>query len=143
MHIRDWSSDVCSSDLLADRLASRLGRGRVRRYRPVDTHIPEQAQLELPAVDAPPPQPWPAPAPGEPPLRPFWLFDPPQPIEVIAEVPDGPPQRFRWRRALHAVCRHEGPARNAAKWWRRHDNQGPTRDHSDRKSVVWGKNWAV
>ena len=26
------------------------------------------------------------------------LFDPPQPIEVIAEVPDGPPRRFRWRR---------------------------------------------
>src|SRR3546814_11782158 len=74
-----------ATDALADRLATRLGRGRVRRYRPVDTHIPEQAQLELPAVDAPPPQPWPAPAPGEPPLRPFWLFDPPQPIAVRSE----------------------------------------------------------
>src|SRR3546814_9026788 len=35
-----------ATDALADRLATRLGRGRVRRYRPVDTHIPEQAQLE-------------------------------------------------------------------------------------------------
>ncbi len=116
-------------DALADRLTVRLGRGRVRKYRPADTHIPEQAQLELPAVDAPPPLPWPAPQPGDPPARPFWLFDPPQPIEVIAEVPDGPPHRFRWRRSLHAVRRYEGPERIAAEWWRRRDNAGLTRDY--------------
>src|SRR3546814_4841958 len=29
-------------DARAERLATRLGRGRVRRYRPADTHIPEQ-----------------------------------------------------------------------------------------------------
>jgi protein ImuB len=118
-------------DALTDRLATRLGRTRVRRYRPADTHIPEQAQLELPAADAPPPQPlaWPVPVPGEPPLRPFYLFDPPQPIEVIAEVPDGPPHRFRWRRAVHAVRRYEGPERIAAEWWRRRDNGGLTRDY--------------
>jgi protein ImuB len=128
-------------DELADRLAPRLGRGRVRQYSPADTHIPEQAQLELPAIDAPPPQPWPAPAPGEPPLRPFWLFDPPQPIEVIAEVPDGPPHRFRWRRATHAVRRYEGPERIAAEWWRRRDNAGLTRDYyrveDDRGRRFW------
>lgn len=120
-------------DALADRLATRLGRERVRRYRPADTHIPEQAQLELPAIDAPPPCPealaWPESAPGEPPLRPFYLFDPPQPIDVIAEVPDGPPHRFRWRRAVHAVRRYEGPERIAAEWWRRRDNGGLTRDY--------------
>ena len=116
-------------DELADRLATRLGRGRVRRLRPADTHIPEQAQLELPAIDAPAPLPWQAPEPGEPPTRPFHLFDPPQPIEVIAEVPDGPPQRFRWRRAFHAIRRYEGPERIAAEWWRRRDNGGLTRDY--------------
>jgi protein ImuB len=116
-------------DALTDRLGTRLGRDRVRRYRPADTHIPEQAQLELPAADAPPPLPWPAPAPGEPVLRPFYLFDPPQPIEVIAEVPDGPPHQFRWRRAIHAVRRYEGPERIAAEWWRRRDNGGLTRDY--------------
>ena len=114
---------------LADRLTTRLGRGRVRRLRPADTHIPEQAQLELPAIDAPAPLPWPAPADGEPPTRPFHLFDPPQPIEVIAEVPDGPPHHFRWRRATHAVRRYEGPERIAAEWWRRRDNGGLTRDY--------------
>ena len=116
-------------DELADRLATRLGRGRVRRLRPADTHIPEQAQLELSAIDAPEPLPWQAPEPGEPPTRPFHLFDPPQAIEVIAEVPDGPPHQFRWRRQAHAVRRYEGPERIAAEWWRRRDNGGLTRDY--------------
>jgi protein ImuB len=58
--------------------------------------MPEQMQLALPAVaDAGPAASWPVPQAGEPPLRPLYLFDPPQPIEVIAEVPDGPPHRFR------------------------------------------------
>ena len=117
------------TDELVDRLTVRLGRRRVRRLRPADTHIPEQAQLELPAIEAPEPSPWQAAEPGEPPTRPFHLFDPPQPIEVIAEVPDGPPHQFRWRRQAHAVRRYEGPERIAAEWWRRRDNGGLTRDY--------------
>jgi len=123
------ANEGAAMDELADRLTTRLGRGRVRRLRPADTHIPEQAQLELPAIDAPVPLPWQAPEPGEPPTRPFHLFDPPQPIEVIAEVPDGPPHHFRWRRATHAIRRYEGPERIAAEWWRRRDNGGLTRDY--------------
>ncbi|KQZ65788.1 nucleotidyltransferase [Sphingopyxis sp. Root1497] len=116
-------------DELVDRMTTRLGRVRVRRLIAADTHIPEQAQLALPAIDAPSPEPWQAPEPGEPPTRPFHLFDPPQPIEVIAEVPDGPPHQFRWRRQAHAVRRYEGPERIAAEWWRRRDNAGLTRDY--------------
>ena len=103
---------------LVDRLSTRLGRNRVRRFAPRDTHIPEQQTLVLSAVDLPDPAPWPAPPPGEPPLRPIHLFDPPQRIEVIAEVPDGPPRRFRWRRTHHEVARYEGPERIAGEWWR-------------------------
>ncbi|HWL47179.1 MAG TPA: DNA polymerase Y family protein, partial [Sphingomonadaceae bacterium] len=114
---------------LVDRLSTRLGRGRFRRFQPRDTHIPDQAALALPAVAAPPPARWPAPPAGEPPLRPLHLFDPPQPIEVIAEVPDGPPCRFRWRRVLHEVTRYEGPERLAAEWWRRDGPPGLTRDY--------------
>ena len=43
----------------------------------------------------------------------------PEPIETLAEVPDGPPLRFRWRRVLHEVAAIEGPERIAAPWWRR------------------------
>jgi protein ImuB len=105
---------------LVERLSTRLGRGRIRRFAPRDTHIPEQAEFSLPALDAPPPSSWLLPPGDEPPLRPVHLFDPPQRIEVLgAEVPDGPPARFRWRRSLHDVARYEGPERIAEEWWRR------------------------
>lgn len=126
---------------LVDRMTTRLGRKGVRRLLPDNTHIPEQAQLALPAIDAPAPQPWHEPDPGEPPARPFHLFDPPQPIEVIAQVPDGPPQRFRWRRAFHAVRRYEGPERIAAEWWRRRDNAGLTRDYYRVEDVHGRRFW--
>lgn len=113
---------------LVDRLSVRLGRGRVRRFAPQDSHIPEQGVLALPAVEAGKPGGWDAPAPGDPPLRPIHLFDPPQPIEVMAQVPDGPPHRFRWRRALHDVTRFEGPERIAAEWWQGRP-QALTRDY--------------
>jgi hypothetical protein len=62
------------------------------------------------------------------------LFDPPQPVAVIAGVPDGPPQRFRWRRKVHEVRLAEGPERIAPEWWRRQDGHlgklgGLTRDY--------------
>lgn len=117
---------------LVDRLGTRLGRGRVRRLVAADSHIPEQAAFDLPFADGAPASPWPlGPALcfGEPPARPIRLFDPPQVIDVIAEVPDGPPRRFRWRRQLHEVTRHEGPERIAAQWWRRADGKGLTRDY--------------
>lgn len=117
---------------LVDRLSTRHGAERVRRLIEQERHIPEQGVLALPAVSAPPPVPWrgegEAAEAGEPPVRPIHLFDPPQPIQVMAEVPDGPPQRFRWQRRLHDVTRFEGPERIAAEWWNR-DTPGLTRDY--------------
>lgn len=112
---------------LIDRLSTRLGPGSLRRLVPRDNHIPEQAQLALPAAHAPDPVRWPSPPVGEPPLRPLFLFDPPQPVEVIAEVPDGPPHRFRWKRKLHEVRLYEGPERIAPEWWRRKGGEHPGR----------------
>jgi len=115
---------------LVDRLSTRLGRGRIRRFAPRDSHIPEQAELMLPAAADPPATAWPQAEAGEPPQRPIYLFDPPQRIEsVVSEVPDGPPHRFRWRRQMHEVARAEGPERIAGEWWRRHDATIPTRDY--------------
>lgn len=115
---------------LIDRLSIRLGRNRVRRFAPRDTHIPEQAVLALPAIEAGEPAHWPKPEPGEPPLRPIHLFDPPQPIEVMAEVPDGPPRLFKWRRTQHEVARFEGPERIAPEWWKLPPGKdGLTRDY--------------
>lgn len=131
---------------LIDRLSTRLGAGSIRRLVPQDSHLPEQAQLALPAIEAPAPVAWPAPIAGEPPLRPIFLFDPPQPVEVIAEVPDGPPHRFRWRRKLHEVRLYEGPERIASEWWRRKGGEHPgkgglTRDYYRIEDVRGRRYW--
>src|SRR5262249_62172977 len=60
--------------------------------------------------------------------RPLRLLAKPEPIaDVFALVPDGPPVRFRWRRALHEVVCAEGPERIEGAWWS--EEGGPTRDY--------------
>jgi protein ImuB len=116
--LRLESGSVAEGELatLLDRLSTRLGRGRVRRFAPRDTHIPEQGAFVFPALEGQAVC-WPDPPPGDPPFRPLHLFDPPERIEVVAEVPDGSPHRFRWRRAMHEVAYSEGPERIAPEWW--------------------------
>jgi protein ImuB len=57
------------------------------------------------------------------------LFERPEPIEAIAEVPDGPPVQFTWRRVRYAVAHVEGPERIAMEWWRDAQGQALTRDY--------------
>ena len=59
--------------------------------------------------------PWPY---GKGARRPPFLLPRPEPIAVIAEVPDGPPARFTWRRVERRVARAQGPERIAPEWWR-------------------------
>jgi protein ImuB len=121
---RDLDANVHDNDEVAaliDRIAARLGGRRVLVHLPQDTHIPERAGLAVPAqyhLAAAAHAVWPVRVEGEPPLRPLRLFDRPEQIKVIAQVPDGPPARFVWRRATHAVIRAEGPERVAMEWWR-------------------------
>jgi protein ImuB len=113
---------------LADRLAARLGRARLLRLARADCHVPERASF-VASFGQDRPGHWPAAAPGEPPCRPWRLFDPPQPVDVIADVPDGPPHSFRWRGRSHRIIAAEGPERIAALWWRRKDAAGLNRDY--------------
>jgi protein ImuB len=97
-----------------DRLTVRLGPKAVTRPVARASHIPERAQG------------WQAPLPPPPPLqealafhaRPLKLLDRPELIAVLYASPDGVPQRFRWRGAVRAVVRVEGPERIAPEWWR-------------------------
>ncbi|HVE03624.1 MAG TPA: hypothetical protein VNB30_06175 [Rhizomicrobium sp.] len=114
---------------LIDRLAARFGSHRILAFQPQDTHIPEAAGVAVPAQHAPEMKlDWEARIPGEAPRRPLRMLAKPEPIEVMAQIPDGPPLRFRWRRALHAVARAEGPERIAMEWWKNQEPQ-PTRDY--------------
>ena len=132
---RDLDANVHDNDELAaliDRIAARIGGRRVVVHLPQDTHIPERAVLAASAqhhLAAAMQAAWPARVQSEPPLRPLRLFERPEPIEVpFATVPDGPPHRFTWRRATHAVVRVEGPERIAMEWWK-HNGATLTRDY--------------
>lgn len=121
-------------DALIDRLSTRFGARTIQRFRSQDSYIPELVQEAFPAIDGPPPSGgWTMPPAGSPPLRPLTLFDPPRRIEVLAEVPDGPPHRFRWAGRLYEVSRFEGPERIASEWWRARSGDpsraAPTRDY--------------
>lgn len=98
---------------LIDRLANRLGEGRVWRATPVESHVPEQAARRG-APLARPSGGWNPEAP-----RPLRLFRQPEALDgVVALTPDDPPRQFRWRKRTHRVLRAEGPERIGAEWWR-------------------------
>ncbi len=122
-----------SLSAFVDRVAARLGPDCLQGLELRQSHIPERAVRPLPAM-----------ATlasrrrtgreaaghgffrGERPLR---LFRMPEPIETIAaEVPDGPPRQFRWRRVMHRVSRAEGPERLSAEWWLE-EKEEPARDY--------------
>lgn len=75
------------------------------------------------------------------PPRPLRLFARPEPIEAMAEVPDGPPVRFRWRRVLHEVAAAEGPERIALEWWRDPEGHALTRDYFRVESRIGARVW--
>jgi protein ImuB len=117
---------------LIDRLGARFGLRRVVHLVPQDNHIPEfaisavpthavktTADLGLQVVEQD--------SLGS--IRPIRLFARPEPIEAIAEVPDGPPVRFKWRRVTHDVAHAEGPERIAMEWWRDEEGRTLTRDY--------------
>ena len=112
---------------LIDRLQARLGEGAVRRLQPVESHLPERSERWVPAGPRAPASG--AAAPARP--RPLLMFDPPERVEAIAELPDSAPSRFTWRRAAHRVAKAQGPERLSPEWWRPSDPHGPcrTRDY--------------
>lgn len=115
---------------LVDRLSARFGSRRLTRLVPSDTHIPEFAVAAMPAQMARGPfVAQPVAQESLAPARPVRLFSRPEAIEAVAEVPDGPPARFRWRRVMHEVIAAEGPERIAMEWWRDVEGHVLTRDY--------------
>jgi protein ImuB len=104
-----------SPEPLIDRLANRLGTFAVRRLHPKASHLPERAQSIRTAFA--PTSHWPQIEPAKPP-RPTLLLAEPEPLKVLAEIPEGPPARFTWRRLSRRVVKAVGPERIAPEWWR-------------------------
>ncbi|MCC0030642.1 MAG: DNA polymerase Y family protein [Brucellaceae bacterium] len=118
---------------LLDRLANRFGAANVIRFAPRQSYIPERAGRAVSVLDAERTDDWTAhvdAVSGATPFaRPLLLFDPPEPVSVIVEMPDKPPARFEWRKISHRVTRAEGPERIAPEWWVIGDPQRKTRDY--------------
>lgn len=123
---------------LIDRLSARLGEDRVLTPEPVDSWIPERAERWRPALG----RLLAVPA-GRDIRRPILLLDPPEPVEAIAELPDGAPARFTWRRLSRRVTRADGPERLSPEWWRpRPDGrQVRTRDYYRVEDDSGGRYW--
>ena len=109
------AGDAAALDRLYDRMASRLGAGAVLRLKPLDSHIPERAVTLEPVVARTQDTPDAAAPPAAP--RPLRLFPSPEPVKVIAEVPDGPPARMVWRRIGYRFVKSSGPERIGVEWW--------------------------
>ncbi len=138
---------------LIDSLTNRLGADNISRLEPRASHMPEFAQSETPLLDT---------RPGNDPLktgaalmgeyhpatpRPIHLLAQPEPIQVMAPVPDHPPVLFRWRRQHHTVRRAHGPERIGPEWWREAAYQGSDnstrhiRDYYCLEDEVGGRYW--
>jgi protein ImuB len=115
----DRQKDV-SLAAFVDRVSARFGAECLQSFQLRESHVPERAVVAVPAIGQaadrrgqrggtmPPPRS----------RRPLRLLAMPEPVEtMLAEVPDGPPQIFRWRRLRYQVARSEGPERLAMEWW--------------------------
>ena len=109
---------------LVDRLVARLGYGAVVRLAPQSCWQPEAAQsFDLPdphriLSDCGQKAGWLGnPASRTAPPRPIRLLAYPQPVDVVALLPDHPPAQFIWQRRVHKVIHATGPERIAPAWW--------------------------
>lgn len=105
-------------DALVNRLGARLGTDRVQKFVFTDTHIPEREFTCVSVINASPNHALKIEEPSKLLTRPIILFDRPERIETTAQIPDGAPIRFRWRKVFYDVEKSEGPERIACEWWR-------------------------
>jgi protein ImuB len=128
---------------LVDRLRARLGDGSVRRPQAFASWLPERGERLVPATLAPAQEPA---TPDEvPPAcgpRPVLMFEPPEAVEALAELPDSAPARFVWRRVTRRVVRAEGPERIGPEWWRQDGRRGArTRDYYSVEDEMGRRYW--
>ncbi|HYD19173.1 MAG TPA: DNA polymerase Y family protein [Patescibacteria group bacterium] len=113
-------SDPAQLSELADRLTEKIGPGHVFRALPQASHAPERCVRVTGQLAEKPEADWAEKS------RPVRLLTRPEPIEVMAPVPDYPPVLFRHKGKLHRIKRAEGPERIEPEWW---IAKGPMRDY--------------
>ncbi len=129
---QDFSGAPDESQPLAafvDKVSARFGPGCLMQATLAESHLPERAGgfaavtdvaavLRTAALEEK----------AFPENRPLRIFAHPEPVEATAEVPEGAPRSFNWRKTRYRVARAEGPERIAAEWWIDGEDH-PTRDY--------------
>lgn len=108
---------------LVDILANRLGESAIDRPCPAASDLPERSVTwvnPLSDIKASWPQGW---------KRPTRLLSRPEPIEVMALLPDSPPHTFKWRGMRRRVMQADGPERVFGEWWKRDPELESIRDY--------------
>jgi protein ImuB len=108
---------------LVDSLANQVGTRNVYRVASHASDIPERAEKRADPVACPAAA-WPAHLP-----RPVRLFTSPEPVEVMALMPDYPPAKFTWRGEARLIKRADGPERVFGEWWQNPKEVAEVRDY--------------
>ena len=98
---------------LVDALINRFGRRNLHRTLPRASVMPERSLAQAPVLAPPSGTVWNADLP-----RPSRMLQHPEPIEVIALLPDDAPRLFVWRGKRYRVTQGDGPERLYGEWWR-------------------------
>lgn len=136
------TSDRPGPDLAAivDTLANRFGARSLYRTQPRESTMPERETRSVPALSTPGGIGWADDLP-----RPARMIVPPEPVEVMAMVPDHPPAMFIWRGRRHRVAQADGPERLHGEWWREagHEADMPyaVRDYFQVETSTGGRYW--
>ncbi|MHB8207142.1 Y-family DNA polymerase [Mucilaginibacter sp.] len=110
-----WAVDKGLADTtlaeLLDRVAGKVGADAIRRYLPAEHYWPERSVKVAASLAEEPATAWPEQ------MRPIRLLSVPEPIEVMALVPDNPPKTFTYKDKRHDIIKADGPERIGREWW--------------------------
>jgi protein ImuB len=123
--------DIKLSELI-DRLAGRVGAEAIHRYLPDEHYWPERSFRPATSLVEKPSTIW------RDKLRPLQLLSSPEPIEVMAPIPDYPPMQFIHRSKIHRIVKADGPERIEQEWWL---EQGQHRDYYNVEDETGCRYW--
>ncbi|SFW87358.1 Y-family DNA polymerase [Chitinophaga sancti] len=119
-----WSDSGLNTSAISellDRLAGKFGADHIHRFLPQEHYWPERSFERVDDLRAQPTSGW-----REDITRPVWLLGRPEPIEVMAPIPDYPPILFIYKGRRHQVKKADGPERIEREWWM---DEGEHRDY--------------
>lgn len=125
---------------IVDTLANRFGARALYRAAPREGGMPEREVGLVSAMAAPSAIAWADDLP-----RPARTIEPPEPVDVMAALPDSPPAMFVWRGRRYRITQADGPERLHGEWWREGGQEADTplavRDYFQVETERGGRYW--